>query len=1678
MNSYNQHPQGYPTSGNTTSVAGNPPPYGAPQQQIYQTPAPSTQSQWAAPPQNTAAIQQQQQQRQWDQSPQQNCGQALPTQQQAAPSYNPGTYGVMPGAYNQGQASNAPPHQPSAPPSANSTYPSYPSQFQPHQQDKPLPSPPKPQGFAAAVHQQQQQQQQQQQSPQSWSQQSGYVTPQSPQSYHSTQQDTSFTSQTQQGEFNIQGQQGGFQQSQQGPFQNQGVQQQQLYINGAPPPAPSTSGMAYFHPAQKRPTSIYASDQANQIVSPISSTQPSNTALSPGQQHPAYIPSSLSGQGVQAYIPSNSNPLPGVYVPPPPDVAGWQQATHAPLEPGRSKFKYTKYQSQEPQDLQGGIGMQPPQQGIQQQPQFGQSQPHQTPPQFGQPVQNYFQPQSDMGQQGRFGPPIQSQQAQDGQPSIIPNQFHQPQLPQQQPQQKSQQQFGHVFEQNPVQQPTQQFQVQSANQWNTSLPAHQGYGHPQQQNMSASYDGQQPPNLQTWQPGHVVQSSTVGHSPHGVQDEAIQAPKPINGHSQTTPPSFVNAHNPSPQTHTVSPVQQRQSVHFEPGQTSTRLGRTSSVSSIALGALRQQGNIRTGTVLPQAPSPPPLPEEANALRSGGPSDWEHFGSVDEEIDDMEMFGAKKEEKEEVEAPQFDSVELPVPSPPSSVREWPTPPASASATASMGQQRGDNYVPTPPPESPLPTVAARTQPQQFVMDESIVNSQSPKSMQSSQPVLPPEGFIMDGGWDASKQSISTQQNQNASSLNSFVIDDGERSQAFQANKPPLIKTESSTSFLTDDSGWEAAQETPTQRTGGGIAITQGPDHAAELRTKDEAYARLQADAQREKVELKAGIEKAKADAEREKLELRSQIERARVDAEVAKSRFETDQRGWAEQTEQLRAEAEKLKSDITTKDSDLKESNRTLERLKEDIEGKEKTIAAQDMTIRDLRKQLQEIPPPQPRELIPDLDPWYAASLDRFITMLRQEASEPALEDKIKVFTTFLATESHVRGLEYHSATPPAPASVSPAVNPVSAIEPESAGISRISSIKSSKQQGLHVTTPAQSFSVEEGEYSPGGRPILRKESIVRSDASLPTQQSIIASPRYEEGVPQAGFQQDLSHLIRNRTDGMPPGTGNSAGSGARSSIGGVNSAIFTQSATIITPSSTGDDFDRIIQSPSEQPTKPQYQPYVPGRSDHRHSLSIASASFPSPINSKHDEIFFEEVEPQSASKSTSRPRTSTLATEDIPIPAPLSVKTSTTQLKTKKPDSTLASLLPNKIVHPAPNLRLQPLRQKALSIPSISTSIQPLLQTFDKSAAVLRAKNDRERQKRQEESETRATQLFDDNEISYADIGAIEDEFREREAARKEEEIRGEYNGFVREVFERCYGGIVEEIGVLGEVQREVEGLIGRSVCGVEALEMQGDGKERPATTLQCIEMLREIHELVELRQDSMVDMIREKERRFKRSQIQPLYARGDIKQMKTLERNFEGKEKESVCKVLEEKADRIAHLVRICEEGVVKAVESEQTICDKILAAVQSFNAKTNEDKEVLKRAGETFRAVKEESKALLGLFHALELELHDRVLAAEIANAKAEGNDPARLKELEMELKEGRMKLEMEWRRRVKVLEGDVKEFEGILRDKCTDAGTDAGTDGGRDAGRERGDSVEEERERRLRAALEEAKRRNGEV
>jgi hypothetical protein len=1054
-------------------------------------------------------------------------------------------------------------------------------------------------------------------------------------------------------------------------------------------------------------------------------------------------------------------------------------------------------------------------------------------------------------------------------------------------------------------------------------------------------------------------------------------------------------------------------------------GRTESVSSIALANLHAQ-RAENKTSSPKPPSnlsspPPPRDDKSkfSVLGVGTPSDWERFGD-DEEIDDEELFGVKKEETK-TEVTQPNSIELPahVPSPPSTY-SWPSPATHPAISGSADW--GEAYVPTPP--SVATDLAS---PQDFVVGDAVVAPlrTTPKPTQNTQPPAQGNFSRSDGMLSKASTPIHSDALCQPPPLHQGYVVDSEhwaaQSVPSQQHQPVSV----STSLVIDEGAWEVSQLTPTQPSGPwgaqarddvvSSAKLSAPGYTVELKAKDDVIAQLRIESEREKSALHAEIGTLKADSWKLQSDFEAAKTYAAAEADVLRAQIETMR---------IAADQASINSDASRKETGL-----TIERLKEDVEGKEHNIEECEKTIVDLRRQLEaektkEVPEPTPAALIPDMDPWYASSLERYIAMLRGEAHEPQIEGKIRIFKAFMKVESDVRGIEYYDAA-----------RPVSIVEPEilhnAEARSRATSNTSVRRQDLSVQVPQESSPTEDYDYSPGGRPILP-----RTQTLPPTENVQVQPPVASPSV---------------------------------------------QSTTILTPTSSVDDDSNKtpVQPLPEEQSLSQYKAYVPPTSmpidtalaSHRHTMTFPNVpAVPSPSvrsDSKgHDEIFFGAHQPR-VQKSASKPSSSEL---DIPVPAPLTLNprrppsaAAAPPPAKDDPDKVLARLLPSHIDPSHSSRLMENLKGSIARIETGSDKTDELTKSWEKSASLGRRKLDDARRKRQEDNEEHNDDLFNGNEISYAEMNQLEDEFKQEEAELKAQEDKDEYKSYVDAVFNPVFDKSQAEIKAFVDLYVEAERLLETSTSAMKSMEVP----DAPHTE-DCLELLKILHEHIEKRHDKVIHIVAERDKRYKKTETQPLYAAGNISKMKSVEKQFENAEKQAVLKAKREKAERIGGLVSLAEDIVVDAVETEQKEIDSIIAAIKALDDGTG-DPGILTRAHDTLRVLKSSSKALLYLSNALKTELNDAVIDAEIAAVKAESADKARLQELEKEKSEGRKKLISEFERRVTVLEQDEGEIEELLKRKY----------GIWKGGVEKGVGTEEaEREKRLRMALEKAKRRNGDV
>lgn len=185
--------------------------------------------------------------------------------------------------------------------------------------------------------------------------------------------------------------------------------------------------------------------------------------------------------------------------------------------------------------------------------------------------------------------------------------------------------------------------------------------------------------------------------------------------------------------------------------------------------------------------------------------------------------------------------------------------------------------------------------------------------------------------------------------------------------------------------------------------------------------------------------------------------------------------------------------------------------------------------------------------------------------------------------------------------------------------------------------------------------------------------------------------------------------------------------------------------------------------------------------------------------------------------------------------------------------------------------------------IAEINRAYTESAKKRRRGLDDERRKRAEEHEEYTDELFADQQIGYGDIKDMETEFKSEEARKEAKEEEDEYETYCSEVFQKVYD----------KLQEGIKGLMDKYLGIVRDLPIAVVGKDRWNTPTgveltELLEGLLELTKYIETRHEKVQGAIIERDRRFKKTVIQPLYASGNIGKMKSMEKHFEESEKKT----------------------------------------------------------------------------------------------------------------------------------------------------------------------------------------------
>lgn len=281
--------------------------------------------------------------------------------------------------------------------------------------------------------------------------------------------------------------------------------------------------------------------------------------------------------------------------------------------------------------------------------------------------------------------------------------------------------------------------------------------------------------------------------------------------------------------------------------------------------------------------------------------------------------------------------------------------------------------------------------------------------------------------------------------------------------------------------------------------------------------------------------------------------------------------------------------------------------------------------------------------------------------------------------------------------------------------------------------------------------------------------------------------------------------------------------------------------------------------------------------------------------------------------------------APNSVESAVVALRASLPDA-----VPDDYGLSA-NEKISSIKSQLDSIQDQFAFIHQSVVEWDQRNRKVRKQLDDERNLRQANSEARIDDMFNDNEIGYADIGDLEAEFKLGEARLKYDEDKDELDSFTQDVYE----------SVTGRLQSELAELNTLYTTAIDLLDLESEPASRCLKTPShqtsntpemglAMSLVLSAFNKIELRQQKIAEAKVERERRRKRLELTVLYTNGDTAGVKTLEAEFAVAEKMQVLHEARARDTRANKLMDHFDRATVRGLGDNQTLVDELLPKVR----------------------------------------------------------------------------------------------------------------------------------------------------
>jgi hypothetical protein len=403
----------------------------------------------------------------------------------------------------------------------------------------------------------------------------------------------------------------------------------------------------------------------------------------------------------------------------------------------------------------------------------------------------------------------------------------------------------------------------------------------------------------------------------------------------------------------------------------------------------------------------------------------------------------------------------------------------------------------------------------------------------------------------------------------------------------------------------------------------------------------------------------------------------------------------------------------------------------------------------------------------------------------------------------------------------------------------------------------------------------------------------------------------------------------------------------------------------------------------------------------------SPTNSRqeHQETFLGIIRRQSKAMRRGSP---------VPNPSQLRVGTPLNTLAEHpimEAVSALRGTLPSSLPqHGHLHEKIDSINQEIESCPDEFGYIKESVASWDRVNREVRKAQDEERDKRQTESGVHIDELFNSNEISYADINGMEEDFKLAEAERKYQEDQQELQSFIDSVY----------IPITQRIQHEISTLTPNYILAIDLLDRESDAGSRLLNShsnrvqmTAAMDLVLHVFRKLEIRYLKLAEARYERERRSKTLELGVLYTNGNTTGIKSLEQEFTAAEKLQVLDEAQEKDKRANRLVDFFDRATVRGLGDNQTYVDDLLSKVRKLSEAILKDgrqstdgfydadevRQTLSAAQEALDFVLADSKTILTKSNAADNILNEADYMVSVSKAKVTNADKLMFQKLQEE-------------------------------------------------------------------------------